>query len=229
MCVEDKAQYIITVQTDDGRTLEYQTTRVISDSGADGITGRGTRVFEVRLKNPDGKPDAESLVLKDSWRNCNRDREDKILDKIFSDLGEGADEAEQYFLTVLEAGDVMVNGKIDDTVSLLRSSDLLADCTSYRLPADGMQKPKPTRSGEGLTPSFPCVPGPSNRSKVHHRIHFRLVFKEVCKPIYELQNLAAVFKILQDVHKSLQFLHSVGWVHRDISTGNILCAGAMGK
>lgn len=123
----------------------------------------------------------------------------------------------------------MVNGKIDDTVSLLHSSDLLADCTSCRLPADGMQKPKPTRSGEGLTPSFPCVPGPSKHSKVHHRIHFRLVFKEVCKPIYELQNLAAVFKILQDVHKALQFLHSVGWVHRDISTGNILCAGAMGK
>lgn len=90
------------MQTDGGRTLEYQTTRVISDFGADGVMGRGTRVFEVRLKSPDGKLDAESFVLKDSWRNCNRDREGKILEKIFSDLGERADEAKQYFLLSLK-------------------------------------------------------------------------------------------------------------------------------
>lgn len=38
-----------------------------------------------------------------------------------------------------------------------------------------------------------------------------------------------MFKTLQDVHKALQFLHSAGWVHRDVSAGNALRAGEVGK
>ncbi|KIN96006.1 hypothetical protein M404DRAFT_33665 [Pisolithus tinctorius Marx 270] len=118
---------------------------------------------------------------------------------------------------------------IDGTASLLRGSDLPADCTSYALSVDGILKAKPTWSSERFTPSFPRVPGATMHSKIHHRIHFRLVFKEVCTPIYELQHLGTVFKTLQDVYKALQFLHSAGWVHRDVSTGNALRAGKVGK
>ncbi|KAI6144040.1 hypothetical protein BKA82DRAFT_4179732, partial [Pisolithus tinctorius] len=234
VCVEGKTQYIVTVRADDGRALEYQITRVISDFSGYGMRGRGTRVFEVRLKSPDGNLDTTPLVLKDSWRDCDREREDKILEQVFDDLRklkgiEAEEEARKYFLTIIDAGDVMVNGMIDGTANLLHGSDLPADCTSYVLSVDGILKAKPTWSSERLTPSFPRVPGATMHSKIHHRIHFRLVFKEVCTPIYELQHLGTVFKTLQDVYKALQFLHSAGWVHRDVSTGNALRAGEVGK
>ncbi|KAI6154649.1 hypothetical protein BKA82DRAFT_1005590 [Pisolithus tinctorius] len=233
-CVEGKTQYIITVHSENRGTIEYQTTNVISDFGADGVRGRGTRVFEVCPMLRDGKLDAAPVVLKDSWRVCDRQREDKILQEIFRDLREQKDikeenEARKYFLTVVEAGDVIVNGTVDGTASLLHESDLPADCSSYALPVDGKQKAEPTKPSEGLPPSFSRTPGATKHSKIHHRIHFRLVFKEVCTPIYKLQRLDTVFQTLQDIHKALEYLHSVGWVHRDVSAANSLRAGEVGK
>ncbi|KAI6038241.1 hypothetical protein EDC04DRAFT_3113831 [Pisolithus marmoratus] len=236
VCVEGKPQYDITVHTDDGEKLVYQTTRIISDYNADALRGRGTRIFEVCPMSPDGKPmhGAEPGVLKDCWRDSDRDREDTILEKVFTHLRdkkgiEQANEARKYFLTVLAAGNVMVDGKIDGTDSLLRVSNLPTDFTSYPLPADESPRARPTRSSEGLTPSFPCAPGSAKHSKVHHRIHCRLVFEEVCQPIYELRSLDTVFETLQDAHKALEILHSVDWVHRDVSAGNVLRVGRMGK
>ncbi|KAI6110909.1 hypothetical protein EDD16DRAFT_1522009 [Pisolithus croceorrhizus] len=209
--VGGKIQYNITVRTDEGKDLVYQTTRVISDYSADASSGRGTRVFEARLifLNGTSVKDAEPVVLKDSWGDGDRDREDIILNQIFADLQkhkgrEQEEEARKYFLTVLAAGNVMVEGNIDNTDRLLRESDLPPD-RSYRLPVDEVPKQKPIRT------------------------HSRLVFREVCQPLYELQTLDTVFATLEDARKALQFLHSVGWVHRDVSGGNVLRWDNLGK
>ncbi|KAI6009595.1 hypothetical protein F5J12DRAFT_824420 [Pisolithus orientalis] len=87
-------RYDISVQSEDGETLVYRTTRVISDFGAGDLTGQG-------------------------MLESDQAREDKILEQIFADLGEKVDEARKYFLTVRDAADVIVDGKIDDTVNLL--------------------------------------------------------------------------------------------------------------
>ncbi|KAI6016905.1 hypothetical protein BKA83DRAFT_4329397 [Pisolithus microcarpus] len=237
VCVEGKPQYNITVCTDEGKETVYQTTKMISDFSADAMQGRGTRVFQVRLTLQNGQPvhNAQPFVLKDSWRELDRAREDEILVQIFDGLGKKYDtkkvsEARKYFLTVLAAGDVIVDGKKDKTASLLRDADELPpDFGLHRLPADDLPEWKPTRTGEGLAPNFSCVPPSVKKSKIHHRTHYRLVFKEVCEPIHDLKRLDTVFKILMDVHKALQLLHSIGWVHRDISTGNVLYWGGMGK
>ncbi|KAI5998847.1 hypothetical protein EDD15DRAFT_213621 [Pisolithus albus] len=75
--------YDITVCTDKG-DLVYQTTRAISDFGADALTGCGTRVFEACLKPQGGKSvkTAEPVIWKDSWRDCDRDREVIISKRI---------------------------------------------------------------------------------------------------------------------------------------------------
>ncbi|KAI6140067.1 hypothetical protein EDD17DRAFT_1499893 [Pisolithus thermaeus] len=234
--VGGKIQYNIAVRTDEEKDLVYQTTRVISDYSADALSGRGTRVFEARLicLNGTSVKDAKPVVLKDSWREGDRDREDIILNQIFADLQnhkgpEQEEEARKYFLTVLAAGNVMVDGNIDNTDRLLRESDLPPDRSSYRLPVDEVPKQKPIRSGEGLTPTFPFVPCSAEHSKVPHRTHSRLVFREVCQPLYELRTLDTVFATLEDARKALQFLHSVGWVHRDVSGGNVLRWDKLGK
>ncbi|KAI6029256.1 hypothetical protein BKA83DRAFT_683539 [Pisolithus microcarpus] len=149
------------VCSDEGKKLVYQTKKVISDFSADALSDRGTRVFEARLKNQDGKlvKNAEPVLLMDSRTDCDRDREDEILEQIFADLRkkqniEHEAEARKYLFTVLAAG-----------ISPLHGLDLPADCTPYSLPVDDLPKPKPTRTGAELT----------------------LVFKEVCQPIYELR------------------------------------------
>ncbi|KAI5993491.1 hypothetical protein EDD15DRAFT_2548104, partial [Pisolithus albus] len=237
VCVEGKPQYNITVRTDEGKETVYQSTKMISDFSAHAMQGRGTRVFQVRLTLQNGQPvhNVEPLVLKDSWRKLGRAREDEILGQIFDGLGKKygtkkVSEARDYFLTVLAAGDVIVDGKKDKTTSLLCDADELPpDFGLHRLPADDLPEWKPTRSGEGLTPNVSSVPPSVKKSQIRHRIHYRVVFKEVCQPIHDLKRLDTAFKTLMDIHKALQLLHSIGWVHRALSTGNALHFGGMGK
>lgn len=203
---------------------------------ADPLRGGGTRVFEVRLKSEDGKlvKNAEPVVLKASWRDCDREREDKILKQIFAELRkkqgiEKEGEPRKYFLSVFAEGNVMADGKIDGTDSPLRGSNLLANCASYPLPdplpVDDLPKPKPTRTSEGLTPNFPCVPNSVKQSKVCHGTHSDLVFQEACQPIYEPRSLDTLLVTLQDARTALQFLRNVDWVYHDVSTGNVLPTG----
>ncbi|KAI6026735.1 hypothetical protein BKA83DRAFT_4247255 [Pisolithus microcarpus] len=123
----------------------------------------------------------------------------------------------------------MANGKIDSTDSLLPEFDLPAGCTSYPLPADEVQKPKPTGTGEGLTPTFPSVPRRTKHSKVPHRTDPRLVSRDVFQSIYDLRNLDTVFATLEDAHKAVDFLHDADWVHRDVNACNVVRSGKMAK
>ncbi|KAI5993493.1 hypothetical protein EDD15DRAFT_2367230 [Pisolithus albus] len=210
VCVEGKPQYNITVCTDEGKETVYQTTKMISDFSAHAMQGRGTRVFQARLTLQNGQPVHNAEPLKYATKKVS--------------------EARKYFLTVLAAGDVIVDGKKDKTTSLLRDADELPpDFGLHRLPTDDLPEWKPTRTGEWLTPNVSCVPLSVKKSQIHHRIHYRVVFKEVCEPIHDLKRLDTVFKVLMDIHKALQLLHSIGWVHRELSTGNALHFGGMGK
>ncbi|KAI6011080.1 hypothetical protein EDC04DRAFT_2610087 [Pisolithus marmoratus] len=197
------------------------TTRDISDFNADASRGRRARIFEACHKSQNGKPvkAAEPVVLKDSWRD--RETEECILEQIFADLAdhkgvEQVDEARKYFLTVLAAGDVKVDGEIGGYPWPFPHGRSTTCCTSYPIPVDELPKSKPTRLDEGLPPIFPYIPSPTVRPTIHHRIHTHL---EVGQPIYELRNVDAVFKTLQDAHKALD----------SVSTGNVLRVGYMGK
>ncbi|KIP02045.1 hypothetical protein PHLGIDRAFT_79694, partial [Phlebiopsis gigantea 11061_1 CR5-6] len=61
------------------------------------------------------------------------------------------------------------------------------------------------------------------------KIHYRLVYKEVGKTIDELRSMHDVFRCLGDIVKGLYHLHASGYVHRDISVGNILIVNGKGK
>ncbi|KAI6027767.1 hypothetical protein BKA83DRAFT_4233246, partial [Pisolithus microcarpus] len=85
--------------------------KAISDFSADALSDRGTRVFEARLEIQDKKlvKNAEPGLLMDSWTDCDRNREDEILEQIFADLRkkqgiEQEVEAREYLFAVLAAG-----------------------------------------------------------------------------------------------------------------------------
>ncbi|KAI5993565.1 hypothetical protein EDD15DRAFT_905565 [Pisolithus albus] len=103
-------------------------------------------------------------------------------------------------------------------------------CDATVWSGNGSLRAKPTKTGEGPTPTFSCVFPSAKQWKIRRGKHYRrLVFEEVCQPIYELRRLDIVFKTLMDVHKASQSLHRVDWVHRIISGGNVLPSGEMGK
>ncbi|THH05725.1 hypothetical protein EW145_g4588 [Phellinidium pouzarii] len=52
-------------------------------------------------------------------------------------------------------------------------------------------------------------------------IHYRIVFKEVATPLYNVMDLRDIFVVLKDCTRLLQLMHGCGWVHRDISCGNV--------
>ncbi|KAF9236967.1 hypothetical protein BU15DRAFT_63578 [Melanogaster broomeanus] len=142
--------------------------------------------------------EAKHVVIKDAWRDSDRKREDHILREILDDIermGGDIAAAKQHFLTVLNQDDVKVEGVMDDTRQLLRGK-VLPDSMSCH-----------SRSG------FP---------EIHHKQHFRLVFEEIGQPIYALRSLRDVSGTLDYAVKGLQYMHEAGWVHRDISSANVL-------
>ncbi|KAF9236556.1 hypothetical protein BU15DRAFT_49861 [Melanogaster broomeanus] len=223
---EDEIQYQITI----GDNV-YQTLATISDFGAEAMRGRGTRVFKAyELSHPD-----KHIVIKDAWRDSDRKREDQILSDILHDIWEqDGDEAvvaaRKYFLTVLNAEDVKIHGCTDDTEQLLRGAALPDTMLLYNISPDRVPSQLSHTSSIGNLPQFPfrrVIAAPGS-GKIHHKQHFRLVFDELGEPIFKLNNLRDVSQTLDRAVKGLRYLHKAGWVHRDISSANVLRYGDRG-
>ncbi|KAF8833310.1 hypothetical protein BDN67DRAFT_870005, partial [Paxillus ammoniavirescens] len=233
--VDGETHYDITFQEQGDSPAVYRTVAIISDFGADAMTGRGTRVFKAYLKyvkRISAPGPVEHIVIKDAWRDSDRDREDQILQNILNDIGQDRKEdAKQYFLTVLRAEDVNIKGRTDDTLLMLHEQTTWGDCSWYDVWPDREPSRRSHVSSVGHTPacltrqSIPPAPPSAN---IQHKKHFRIVFKEVCQPIFELNNLNDVWETLFHAVSGLKYMHTAGWVHRDISVGNVLRHGNRG-
>ncbi|KAF9240841.1 hypothetical protein BU15DRAFT_73701 [Melanogaster broomeanus] len=183
----------------------YQTVDIISDFGAEAMRGRGTRVFKA-YSLADGE-ERRVVAVKDAWRYAGQRREDEILRDILADIkATGGDHAEiaarQHFLTVLNQDDVKIEGVMDDTQQLLRGKELPDPMSWYKVSLDAFQDP--------------------DSQKIHHKQHFRLVFDEIGQPVFALQSLCDVIRTLDGAMKGLWYMHTAGWIHRDISSANVL-------
>ncbi|TFY59786.1 hypothetical protein EVG20_g7656 [Dentipellis fragilis] len=67
-----------------------------------------------------------------------------------------------------------------------------------------------------------------HRGFVHNR-QYRVVYEEVCEALHNVENLATVIKAMEHCLLALQLLFLIGWVHRDISSGNLLWFEAGGR
>ncbi|CCM03683.1 uncharacterized protein FIBRA_05827 [Fibroporia radiculosa] len=68
----------------------------------------------------------------------------------------------------------------------------------------------------------PRQDNPRRYYQYHPKAHYRIVFEEVCNALYQETSLIPIFNYLSQTALVLKFLHAAGWVHRDLSTGNIL-------
>ncbi|KAJ3718230.1 hypothetical protein C8R42DRAFT_550433, partial [Lentinula raphanica] len=53
------------------------------------------------------------------------------------------------------------------------------------------------------------------------KYHYRIVFQEYATTLYDERNLGNVLHAMSGILIALHYIHSAGWVHRDISGGNL--------
>ncbi|KAN0129256.1 hypothetical protein V8E53_012955 [Lactarius tabidus] len=179
---------------------QYKTLKVLH--GADCLLSRAARTFKVKQVG-DNKDNI--YVLKDLWLEEDRKPEHQIYEEIISDVGrlypEQADIVRQHLFTPVDYAFVEVNGVRDNTKASMMHNKTLVSSKVVQLP-DTMR----------------YVRAPD---KTRHRMHYRIVFKEYATPIHKVKKMGEVFAVLADLMELFRLFHGSGWVHRDISAGNV--------
>lgn len=195
-------------------TRTYQTSRMLSNIGAEAIRGRGTRVWEasklIGVKSPGGKvlrlvKEKKTVVLKDSWIDDDRDREAVIIQQI---IDSAPDDLKplliRHLLTVVCYGDVpsgTVGTVTKDTTAQMRRSQKVPE-HYFKL-----EIRKAATSNDSKLPTGSGVPR-SREADTEFRIvefddkcHHRTVFEEVGTSIDTLNSVFEVFTMLAQVAK----------------------------
>ena len=166
-------QYTIDVTSAGGATETYRTTSILFDGGSDVLFGHGTRVWKAVKLDSLGHPSGQPVALKDSWVDGYREREGDISSRIReSSLSLSHDDRtclNELLLTVVGHGDVRTFGS--------------ADCTRHIFINDDEE---PTAAAE-------------LNAKSHHagKVHYRIVFAEIGKPLHEETSLRAIYGALE--------------------------------
>ncbi|TBU55147.1 hypothetical protein BD310DRAFT_1041318 [Dichomitus squalens] len=215
------------------------------------ISGRSTRVFKVvqvpSFDDITEEATASPMVLKDVWLDTGAKTEKEIQDAIFARLDTvarklqdgqdlphfaGLEDAEkrllrdalrdenykQHFLTI----DCDTRGALSK--SLLQDSrrpgNLFSPRASEAVPAK-FAIGDTSRSQLRLPPD-PPIQCPFPPRSFLAKYQYRVVFKEQCDALHDVDDSGNVFMAMKDCLLAVQLLFLAGWVHRDISSGNLL-------
>ncbi|KAJ3980780.1 hypothetical protein F5890DRAFT_1467598 [Lentinula detonsa] len=225
----------------------YKTVTTLSDYSADNPLGRATRVWKVQgaqgntgvLK--DLWLEHDRLEEHQIYANIIKDVENSN-----SATPESKAKARKVvvdrLLTPLEHCRVKVSGIADDdtTLVILRGYDM-NKARTVALMSTSQPNPRNKQSFGFSSPDDQDTEFMTQASQdgfqvpqrvVHnslqdteisndHRYHYRIVFQEYATTIYDERNLANILRAIADVLLALDWIHSAGWVHRDISDGNL--------
>ncbi|KAJ3558271.1 hypothetical protein NM688_g1022 [Phlebia brevispora] len=210
--LEDGERYDITVFSHGNSPKTYRTIDLLSSAGLDVLNGRGTRVWRA-VELEAGEEVGEHVALKDTWADPGRQTEGDIFEsiRIAERQEEYQADIESRFPIVLCHGDVRSRG---DRNAL--------DCTSW-FTMDGVRGVnRLTTSRRELRKEHKEHADVLDGLIPERRVHYRIVFKDVCKSLYQETSLSSIFHALAQIILTLRAMHSSGWVHRDVSPGNIL-------
>ncbi|GJE97385.1 hypothetical protein PsYK624_136020 [Phanerochaete sordida] len=224
--------YDITVHPEGKATEVYRTKQVLANIGAEAPLGRGTRVWRA-VKLVDGRESDIVVAIKDSWIDSDRKREGDIDQMIKASAPAGSVHAKlfkKYMLRIECYGDVIVNNVKDETDALHRRG--------VPIPAEDGRLTLSIHSPRvkllSVRPVVNAVPNLSNQRTLEEqeqeqpilcysaKTHHRTVFRDVGKPLHNEKSLQIAFRALRNLVYLLKSLHACGWVHCDISSGNIL-------
>ena len=187
----------------------YETIDILQDSGADPIISCGSRTWVLRqLAN------RKLYALKDIWIEDSRDPEHIIREKILRDIEKifgvnARKETENHLLTPEASWTVTINCVPDHTTNLIMRGFQPPFEKGFHLK---QHIPKPNVSGRPV--AYPAASDDmtatskrrlstahfkdSRRQRPHHRIHYRIVFREVGECLYKITDLSNSFVVLRD-------------------------------
>ncbi|EUC55996.1 kinase domain protein, putative [Rhizoctonia solani AG-3 Rhs1AP] len=202
--------YIITVHnTDTKAATQYQTSRVLSDVGADSPVSRGTRVWMVqRLVN--GIAAGPFYALKDVWVHDDRTEEHKII----LEVRKAQPDYAQHLLTPVDYGyvphDLATPLVPDNTHKTLRRQELELTgvvLQTQSLPAiratsksqTSKSVPKDSIGSPEDIPETPWRVAEFDKTYLSNdsRQHYRMVVEEIGEPVHSLRNFTDVFTTIQ--------------------------------
>ena len=195
-----------------GVETTYRTRRLLSNIGADAVKGRGTRVWEVRELDSEGKERSTPLVLKDVWIDSDRKSEGAILYAVHSKDGVPEDVREmldKFFVHVENEGNVYVDGVPDHTRNvMLKGHTLPEDLDRVFVPADLRGRPMVGSAHldvQGSAAVAPAENEPEPPPPYAGKYHYRIVYKELGKTIRQVSSLSEAFGHLSDVVTGKRF------------------------
>lgn len=201
MCsVDNSEQYDISVRADDGSVKVYRTIEILASRDPDMLFGRGTRVWKA-VHIEDGQTVCEPVALKDAWVDLERMPEGTIFDKVrLVTPVEHEQPVGNFFPSVECHGDVFLNDG---------SSEIL-DCThtfseaGVRLDIPSISRTQRLQYLDGESPpndnATPRISHPSAEyQKPKCLVHYRIVLREICKPLSEETSLSSIFRALAQI------------------------------
>ncbi|KAG9007892.1 hypothetical protein FRB90_009172, partial [Tulasnella sp. 427] len=229
----------------------FKTVRSIFESRRLCVTGRGTRVWQVvevrSFENLEPIKGRSEMVLKDVWLNKGAMTEGQNLRAIFDELEKLSLVLQSGTeLAILSEFDQEERQRLRDCLLqrtwgryfLTKECDWQGYSSTGR--GDGAE---PNNQLFDAPPSDPIPASSSLTSETRHstprptdpadrrlpqrprsygsKQQYRIVYQEICTPMHEVRPLSHVFTALEDCVFALQLMFLAGWVHRDISSGNV--------
>ncbi|KAK7060865.1 hypothetical protein VNI00_000598 [Paramarasmius palmivorus] len=197
------------------------------------------------------KEDEEELLLKDAYIPEDSMTEKEILDEIYNKVNsanpvEGLlrEEFYRYFVQIEACERIQVPSTEnrskhvnDNSSNFLRHKAFPSNFSRYplTLPTSEVYKrpPKTPVSGAELatvSSAGSYTLGGATKARLRglvrkhygYKVHCRLVMKDGGDTLEQVTDLPTLLRCLRQAVKALQYMYSAGYVHRDISTGNIL-------
>ncbi|KAF9443849.1 hypothetical protein P691DRAFT_712676, partial [Macrolepiota fuliginosa MF-IS2] len=248
----DKFCYIYKLETNEGPKY-FRTVEPLFNSRVLCITGRKTRVWRAieigGLEGLDAGNGASEVALKDVWLDDKLATEKENQDKIFRALGR-LDEKDYDWATGLlreKLKETIQNKRYRDYFLEIKYDTLLSrtkplsgaathapDLLHHTAPAASLAKIIKGSSQIGASSSTPGKSihsrhNPSFPRNYQVKKHYRLVYDKVGHSLDKATNLDTSFVAILDVFIALVLLYLARWVHRDVSTGNIILVGVGGE
>ncbi|KAK7042947.1 hypothetical protein VNI00_008684 [Paramarasmius palmivorus] len=230
----------------------YQTVCMVSGSKASLVLGRGTRVWEVmEVLSGSGEPiqlGNQLFILKDLWIPEDAPTEKEVLDSIYErvnqyhDLGLDRSRFYDYFVKIEACERICIRSMVDSNQLGLDSS--MNFLREHMIPDDPqvfLLRRKKARSGSSSSSSGPvppweapigALPGqfmPPGTPRIElqtsgKRVHCRTLSERFGRALHDILDHRPILEAIIYIMTAIRYLYSAGYVHRDISTGNLLVA-----
>ncbi|KAG2008896.1 other/FunK1 protein kinase [Coprinopsis cinerea AmutBmut pab1-1] len=205
--------YVYELPPDDNSAnpLYFRTTGLISQYHSADTMGRSTRVWRVRQVSSSARPiylpGASDMVLKHVSVDATMRTESEIQEQLFNDISAFGENE---------------NWRDDDMLKEMPKDDV--DILAEALKGDNFRTLFSCIVAKhiGELSSSPCAEMAASLKPRSPKRKCFFVYDLVCTPLSKIPTLGEAIDVIRQCVTALRLMFCAGWVHRDVSIGNIL-------